>query len=217
MRTFISYVTKYSKVSGRIKRYLDEYSFNCFLAHEDIPPQTHWPQELVKNLVECDLFLALLTPEYKTSFYCQQEVGYVCCRRIEILPILISADPPMGLIGDIQGIKFNKDDFDSSCWKIVKHVAKIDSISRPVIKKLIDEFGSASSYDGAGRKAKRILNQFAFTHSQAKRAMRYIDTNEQIYESKTARPHILEFIESYGEHFDPQKVKDYMQRSQRWL
>jgi hypothetical protein len=111
MNTFISYVAESSKLAGQIKKYLNRYSFNCFLAHEDIPPQSHWPQKLLKNLKECDLFLALLTPEYITSFYCQQELGYVCCRQIEIIPILISANP-MGLIGDIQGVKFNEDDFD---------------------------------------------------------------------------------------------------------
>lgn len=218
MKTFISYEAKHSKLAGRIEKYLDEYSFNCFLAHEDIPPQSHWPQKILDNLNKCDLFIALLTPEYKTSFYCQQEVGYVVCRRIEILTILIS-EKPMGLISNMQGIKFNKDDFENSCWKIVKHVANICNISRPVRNKLIDEFGQkgASDYDKAGKYAEKILNQFAFTPGQAKKIMQYIDSTRQIYESKTARPHILEFIEKYGEYFKPKMMMDYKQRSRKWL
>lgn len=72
METFISYGSDIKKTAGKIKEYSDKYGFNCFLAHEDIPPQTEWPSEILKALEICDLFLPLLTSGFITSFYCQQ-------------------------------------------------------------------------------------------------------------------------------------------------
>ncbi len=123
MKTFISYHNSIENLAGEIKEYLDKYAFNCFLAHEDIPPQTEWPSEIVRELKECDLFLPFLTPKFTTSLFCQQETGFAYCRQVEILPVMISK-APMGMIANIQAIRFNKKRFESSCWRIVKHVAR---------------------------------------------------------------------------------------------
>ena len=107
METFISYAKDIKKTAGRIKEYLDQYGFNCFLAHEDIPPQTIWPAEILNALESCDLFIPLLTTGFKKSFYCQQETGYAYCMEVEILPVYISK-APIGMIADIQAVRFNR-------------------------------------------------------------------------------------------------------------
>jgi hypothetical protein len=107
MDTFISSSSDIKKTAGKVKAYLDTYGFNCFLAHEDIPPQTVWPAEILKALDKCDLFLPLLTPEFTTSFFCQQETGFAYCRKVEILPVMISK-VPMGMIADIQAVRSMK-------------------------------------------------------------------------------------------------------------
>ncbi len=47
MDTFISYSSDIKKTAGKVKAFLATYGFNCFLAHEDIPPQTVWPAEIL--------------------------------------------------------------------------------------------------------------------------------------------------------------------------
>ena len=201
METFISYAKDIKKTAGKIKGYLDQYGFNCFLAHEDIPPQTEWPSEILDALERCDLFLPLLTLGFIESFFCQQETGYAYCRGIEILPVMISK-APMGMIADMQAVRFNKKKFKSSCWKIVEHVAKMDSISRSILDELITWFGESNSYDVATERAKKIINKFDFTPRQIKTIRRYIKKNPQIYETKKARDSIFKFMDRYSEHFD---------------
>jgi len=201
MDTFISYASDIKKTAGRIKEYLDQYGFNCFLAHEDIPPQTEWPAEILKALERCDLFLPLLTPGFITSFYCQQETGFAYCREVEILPVMISK-APMGMIADIQAVRFNKKRFESSCWRIVKHFAKKDSLSGPVLDALIKEFDESGTYDNACERADKILNEFDFTPRQVKTVRRYIKKNEQIHQTKEARDSIFKFMDRYRRYFD---------------
>lgn len=208
MDTFISYAKDIKRTAGRIKEYLDQYGFNCFLAHEDIPPQTEWPAEILNALERCDLFLPLLTPGFIESFYCQQETGFAYCRDVEILPVYISK-APMGMIANIQAVRFNRKKIESSCWRIIKHVAKRDSLSAPVLDALIKWFDESGSYDDACERADKILNEFDFTRRQAIAIKKHIKRNSQIYETKKARRCIFEFMEEYSNIFDDEFVKWY--------
>jgi hypothetical protein len=218
MNTFISYASSMKKTAGKIKSYLDDFGFNCFLAHEDIPPQTVWPAEIIKALKACDLFLPLLTPKFMESYYCQQETGFAYCSGVEILPVMISK-APMGMIADLQAISFNKDDFDSSCWKIVKHVGKRSAISKSVLDSLIAWFGESGSYEVANKRAKMILNEFDFSKNQVKAIKKQIRRNSEIHETKHARDTIFKFMEKYSDYFDGKYKEwyDSKQASRRWI
>lgn len=199
--TFISYASGIKKTAELIKEYLDQFGFNCFLAHKDIPPQTVWPAEILNALRNCDLFLPLLTEGFMESFYCQQETGFAYCRDVEILPVKITK-APMGMIADIQAVIFNSEKFDASCWKIVSHVAKNNSLSKPVLDALISWFGESRSYDMTTKRAKKILNEFDYTPSQVKAIRRHLKKNSQIYETKEARDSIFKFMDKYSRFFD---------------
>lgn len=218
MDTFISYASKFKKTAGRIKEYLDQYGFNCFLAHEDIPPQTVWPAEILRALENCDLFLPLLTKGFIESFFCQQETGFAYCRKVEILPIKISK-APMGMIADIQAVTFNRDNFEASCWKIVKHVAKKESLSQPVLDALITWFGESGSYDIAAERAKKILNEFDYSPNQVEAIQTYIKKKSQIHETKEARDSIFKFMDRYNSFFDEDFINwyDSKRASRMWM
>ena len=218
METFISYSSVIKSTAGKIKNYLDQFGFNCFLAHEDIPPQTVWPKEILAALKRCDLFLPLLTSGFIESLFCQQETGFAYCKGIEILPVMISK-APMGMISDIQAVRFNKKNFDSSCWKIVKHVAKRESLSKPVLDALIKWFGESGQYDIANERAKLILNEFEFSPRQVKTIRSHIKNNSQIYETKHARDSIFKFFDKYSKHFDEKFIEwyDSKRASRMWL
>ena len=57
METFISYSSSNKSTAGKTKNYLDQFGFNCFLAHEDIPLQTVWPKEIFAAIKRCDLLV----------------------------------------------------------------------------------------------------------------------------------------------------------------
>ncbi len=218
MNTFISYASDIKRTAGRIKGYLDQYGFNCFLAHEDIPPQTKWPKEIVKALEQCDLFLPLLTSGFIESFFCQQETGFAYCRDVEILPVMISKEP-IGMIADLQAVKFNKEEFESSCWKIVVHVGKKNTFSGPVLDALIEWFGKSNTYKDGTESAKKILNEFDFSERQIKDIRNHIKNNSQIHETKEARDSIFKFMDRYSTHFDDtfRKWYDSKNASRMWM
>lgn len=212
MDTFISYSSDIKRTAGRIKDYLDTYGFNCFLAHEDILPQTVWPAEILKALEKCNLFLPLLTPAFTTSFFCQQETGFAHCRKVEILPVMISK-APMGMIANIQAVRFNKKEFEKSCWKIVEHVAKNTSLSEPILDALIKEFGESECYDDACERTEKLLNKFSFTQRQIRKIKKHIENNSQINETKKVREEIFKFMKKHPSIFDDEFVNWYGRKS----
>lgn len=212
MYTFISYSSDIKRTAGKIKAYLDVYGFNCFLAHEDIPPQTVWPDQIIRVLKKCDLFLPLLTPEFTTSYFCQQETGFAYCRNVEILPVMISK-APMGMIANIQAVRFNENDFDTSCWKMVDHVAKKTPLSDQILDALIKAFGDSGTYDVACDWAQYLLNDFSFTQRQIKAIKRHIENNSQINETKNARSDIFKFMKNHPNVFDDEFVDWYDKKS----
>lgn len=119
----------------------------------------------------------------------------------------------MGMIANIQAVRFNKKQFEISCWKIVKHVAKNTSLSEPVLDALIKEFGESGTYDDACDRAEKLLNEFHFTRRQIRKIKKHIENNSQINETKKARHIIFQFMNKHPGFFDDVSVKWYDRKS----
>jgi len=125
----------------------------------------------------------------------------------------------MGMIADLQAVRFHGKEFESSCWKIVAHIGKRDTLSEPVLNALITWFGESDSYDVAAERAKKILNEFDFSKEQVRDIRKHIRRNPQIYETKKARDSIFKFMEKYNTHFNNtfKKWYDSREASRRWM
>jgi len=108
----------------------------------------------------------------------------------------------MGMISNLQAIKFNTDKFDDSCWKIVSHVAKKPNIKNPILDALIEWFGDSNQYVDSTERGRMILNEFDYSTRQVKAIRRHIKRNDQIYNNKYARDYIFAFMKKYKEFFD---------------
>lgn len=129
------------------------------------------------------------------------------------MPVMISK-APMGMIADIQAVRFNKKQFEKSCWKIVEHVAKNTSLSEPILYALIKEFGESGTYNEACERAEKLLsNEFSFTRRQIRKIKKHIYNNSQINETKKARDAIFQFMKKHSSFFDDEFVEWYDRKS----
>ncbi len=58
---FLSYSSRDKKLAGLIKKELDFFGFDTFLAHDDLVPSVEWQRTIVCRLKGCQVFLPLLT------------------------------------------------------------------------------------------------------------------------------------------------------------
>ncbi len=71
---FVSHSHLDYDTAASIKRTVARYGLKVFVAHKDISPSVEWRDEIAKQVRACDLFVALLTQNYKTSLLVRSRV-----------------------------------------------------------------------------------------------------------------------------------------------
>ena len=104
-RLFISHTNKNKLIASQLQRKLLDYGITSFVAHEDIEPSKEWMTEIELALSTMDGLLALVTEDFNSSKWCDQEVGIAIGRKIFVLPIRFKSDP-YGFIGKYQAVTF---------------------------------------------------------------------------------------------------------------
>ena len=114
MKAFISYSSKDKEIAGAIKLAFERLGIEAFLAHKDIVPSKEWQEEIIKRLRVTNIFVPVLTDNFKQSDWTDQESGAAFIRDIEIIPISINTTDgsyvnPYGFIGKYQTLKYTVD------------------------------------------------------------------------------------------------------------
>ena len=103
-RVFISHLTSHKKETYELKEELEAYGISAFVAHDDIEPTKEWQMEIELALASMDALVALLTPGFCESRWCDQEVGVAIGRQLPIISVRIDQDPH-GFIGKYQALQ----------------------------------------------------------------------------------------------------------------
>lgn len=103
-RLFISHLSEDKAKAHTLKDVLASYQIAAFVAHDDIQPSTEWQSEIESALRTMDAMIAMLTPGFVSSPWCDQEVGYALGRRRFVLGLRMGADPH-GFLGRFQGLQ----------------------------------------------------------------------------------------------------------------
>src|SRR5262249_54560409 len=77
---------------------------DAFVAHEDIEPSLEWQDVIEEALKTCGAMVAWLTPDFPTSDWTDQEIGYCLARETLVIPVRVGLDP-YGFVGKYQGLQ----------------------------------------------------------------------------------------------------------------
>src|SRR4051794_31447727 len=103
-RLFISHVSPLHERAADIAAFLDKrYNVHGFVAHKDIEPTTQWQNEIEAALNTADALVALLSPGFSASFWCNQEVGWALGRSCLPISVRLGEDP-RGFVGKFQAV-----------------------------------------------------------------------------------------------------------------
>jgi TIR domain len=105
---FISYSNKNGKLAGELKTELEDAHYSRFLAHDDIQGGSDWHQEIWTALRRADAFVGLVTEEFNTSAFCQQELGAALALDKPRLLVRLGVPDPPGFANRFQGVKRGK-------------------------------------------------------------------------------------------------------------
>lgn len=103
IRVFFSHTAAYRDLVGSVAAALENWPFACFVAHEEIEPSLVWQEVIESALSTCQALVAFVTEDFRTSNWCDQELGWALGRGLVVIPVRLTVDPH-GFAGSIQAV-----------------------------------------------------------------------------------------------------------------
>ena len=102
-QVFISHVHTAKLQAGGLRHALQRYAISAFVAHEAIEPSAEWREEILRSLMSMDAFVAILTPDFNSSKWTDQEVGIAVARDVLLIPV-DRGEHPYGFLSKYQAL-----------------------------------------------------------------------------------------------------------------
>jgi TIR domain len=93
----------WNRSSSGLRHALQRYAISAFVAHEDIETSDEWREEILRSLMSMDAFVAILTPDFNSSRWTDQEAGIAVARDVLLIPIN-RGENPYGLLSKFQAL-----------------------------------------------------------------------------------------------------------------
>lgn len=147
-RLFLSHSSADKEYVSGLKASLAHRGIQGFVAHEDIEPTSEWLSTIRGALDTCDALVAVLTADFTSSYWCDQEVGHAIGMRRLIVP-LARGTMPYGFMSRYQALKCA----DSPPADVAERVADIlfanPLTSGRMAEAMIDNLGRSGSFASA--------------------------------------------------------------------
>jgi len=197
VRVFLSYSTKDKEIAGEIKTKLEELGLEVFLAHEDISPSSDWQKVILEELNSTDIFIPIITENFKYSDWTDQESGIALIEEKLIIPISVNKKVPYGFLGKLQALNFNPKE-PLSADKIIEAINKVKpELTNSLLDSLIKSFAMSYCFDDAGLKSSFLAKFDDIKKEQINEIFRNVLQNRQIRESQSAQASINKLFSEY--------------------
>ena len=201
-RAFVSYSVERKEAGGAVKQYLSEFGYECFLAHTDLQVSEEWKHRILEELGAADVFVALLSEEFRSSNWCSQELGFIVSRpEVLIVPLSLDGTTPFGFIEHLQGTKVTK----NSLRDVLEEVM-FRKRPRQMIHPQIDKIRHAGSYRYAESLVALLAPHFSrFSSEEANEfALAAADNGEVWDAALCVREYLPRFAELAGGLLSPE-------------
>lgn len=160
-RLFISHISKNKSSASNLQKALFDWGIHGFVAHEDIEPSKEWVSELYNALFSMDALCAILVNGFKSSRWCDQEIGIALGRNKLCIPINKEINP-YGFLGRYQVLKAHNLDARSVALRVAEIVFADDRTHGIYCRNIIRLFLNAKDIESAFKWIK-VLKYFSKT------------------------------------------------------
>lgn len=144
-RLFLSHVSNIKAPAQALKAALKSDGISGFVAHLDIEPTRDWQNVIEGALRTMDALVALVTPDFISSKWCDQEVGIAVGRNKLVVPVRLGADPH-GFLGRYQGVQGKGQMPAALARQLFEVLAKNGRTSERLVGAALKQFEQATSF-----------------------------------------------------------------------
>lgn len=216
LKVFISYSMKDKRVGAKIKEMLENFGIECFMAHDDIGVSEEWKKRILNELGQADIFIPILSSNFRNSDWCSQEAGIACFRDILFIPLSLDKEiKPYGFMSHRQGQKINEHRNIPLNYLIDPIMANFPEIFREIniIEGLINELEKVRSFNKANKAMDNLKPYFnKLSADQANRIVDISIANDQIWQAFVCQDEYLpNFIKINKDKIEEKKLKELIE------
>jgi hypothetical protein len=178
-RLFITHRAQEKLAAAELKMKLSLYGVCGFVAHQDIEPNQVWQTEIERALVSMHALVALITPGFDGSVWCQQEIGFALGRGVPVIPLRLGSDPH-GFIARIQALTADLTNPTVMAGTLVDTLLKDGRTSAMVKERLVREFESVKTWENARLLRPKLVSIIEFDDGQLTRIEKALSENEKV-------------------------------------
>lgn len=193
---FLSHSINDKQIAGKIKKKLDHFGVDIFLAHEDIEGGTDWKPKLYSEIKNCEIFIVLLSKNYHEANFTDQELGMALAYEKPVIPISIDGTMPYGFMEKYQCMKCDPEITNENIEKLMGLVMNFSDTGKEFIDLLIEKLSNAGSFEDATFWSRKLVSYSKFTKSQINNIAEAYIKNNQIYGSFMASPNIKNILKN---------------------
>lgn len=209
LRIFLSYSSKDKSIAGKIKRYFEGAGIEVFLAHEDISPSSLWEQTIIQNLKMADIFMPLISRNFKSSDWSDQESGIAEAMDKKVIPLSLDI-LPYGFLAKYQAQRITPDILDHNCGELISQLRHDPIYKEAAIDCLIRAFAQSYSFESAKSLSNELLaNEAGLTDRQVNDIVEVSMNNSQIYESYGARDNLRYLVDRHRSVIRPSLLNQF--------
>jgi hypothetical protein len=158
-KLFLSHTSANKALAKEIRDRLRLFGIDAFVAHEDIKPTKEWEEEIERALSTCDGMLAMVTPDFIESKFCDQEVGYAMGRGLIIIALMRGAKP-YGFVSKWQGMA-GDDEGDGAVTRlgtrIYETLVEHEKSKAKMAAATVNRYVNSTSFENAKGNTRRLF------------------------------------------------------------
>jgi hypothetical protein len=158
-KLFFSHTSENKALAKEIGDRLRPFGVDTFVAHEDIKPTKEWEEEIERALSTCDGMLAMVTPNFIESAFCDQEVGFAMGRGLLVIALMRGAKPH-GFVSKWQGMPGDDEGEGSStrlAARIYETLVEHEKSKAKMAAATVNRYVNSTSFENAKRNTRRLL------------------------------------------------------------
>lgn len=196
-RVFISHPHTVKAYALQLKLGFIKHCVSSFVAHEDIEPTKEWQLEIEKALGTMETIVALITPEFSSSKWCDQEVGIGIGLNRLVVPVRLGLDP-YGFFGKYQGLAAHNKTPDQLASEIFTIIVKHDLTRLRMASVLVDRFAASNTYAESKSLMDYLERVPSITSEMAVKMRQAVIDNGQVRDSFYVPGRVERLLERHG-------------------
>jgi len=177
---FLSHADEDKKTARAIANEMTKYGIDVFVAHDDIEIGADWKSTLIEKILQCDIFVVLLTKNFHSAQYTDHEVGMAVFLKKRIMPISFDKSSTYGFMSDSQAKPISEEIDPDEIKNISDVIIAYSDEGKRQMDQLIQDFKQSSNYADANAFARVIFQRRKFHPDQINALADAWISNDQI-------------------------------------